>query len=52
MQLEDSLVFGGRPLDLLDVRVEMIVPSNANNGELINTNRKRKVLDLTSEIKL
>ena len=34
VQLEDSQVFGGRPLDLLDVRVEMIVPSNANNGEI------------------
>ena len=34
VQLEDPQVFGGRPLDFLDVWVEMIVPSNANNGEI------------------
>lgn len=27
MELQDALVFGGRPLDLFDVGVEMIVPS-------------------------
>ena len=27
VQLEDALVLGGRPLDLLDVRVQVVVPS-------------------------